>query len=306
LPIRGDGPAATRIDYPSRVRERTEERGKGPAGAERLPPGLHYDAGFVSPRDRAELLAWLGTLHPIWEERHPRRRTEASGERRALLRPVYWLGSWQFACLDYYRPPERVRDRCVEAEPFPPVLARLVAKIEREARRLYRGDDLPAGWTLGTCLVNLYGAKLEDGRRVDRARVGEHRDFEPGPVASISLGERALFEFVTRGGREAPARVVERRWLDDGSLLLFGGERWKKRTLHRVLRVERRGGFEFPTFVPDFETRRVNLTLRYVPREHVAPFAALQRQARDDVREYVEELARHSPFFARALAAERA
>ena len=39
----------------------------------------------------------------------------------------------------------------------------------------------------------------EGDRWVDVARVSEHRDFEPGPVASISLGERALFQFVRRG-----------------------------------------------------------------------------------------------------------
>ena len=43
---------------------------------------------------------------------------------------MYWLGNWQFACLDYYRPPKGVKDRCVRAEPFPPVLQRQVEKIE--------------------------------------------------------------------------------------------------------------------------------------------------------------------------------
>jgi alkylated DNA repair dioxygenase AlkB len=265
--------------------------------------GLHYDPKFVSRDEREEITRWLAAIQPLWENRFTARRAAAAGGQRRLLRPVYWLGSWQFACLDYYRPPQ-VANRCVEAEPYPPVLARLVARIEKLARRLYRGAALPERWHLSTCLVNLYGSRLEDGRRVDCARLGEHRDFEPGPVASISLGERALFEFVKRGAADAPTRVVARQWLDDGSLQLFGGDAWKKHALHRVPRVDRRAGCVFPVRVPDFETRRVNLTFRYVPDEHVVPFARLAPQARDDVRGYVAELARGSAFFARALAAE--
>jgi alkylated DNA repair protein (DNA oxidative demethylase) len=264
---------------------------------------MAYDPGFVSRRDRAEIVAWLATIQPLWENRFTERAAAAAGGQRRLLRPVYWLGSWQFACLDYYRPPHGVADRCVEAEPYPAVLARLVDEIEKRARRAYRGPDLPPGWRLNTCLVNLYGDRLEGGKRIDCARVGEHRDFEPGPVASISLGERALFQFVRRGGRESPARVLHQRWLEDGSLLLFGGEPWKTRALHRVLRVERRGGARFALRPAEFETRRVNFTFRFVPPEHIVRYAELGAQARADVRRYVAELALASPFFAAALSA---
>ena len=50
--------------------------------------------------------------------------------QRPLLRPVIWLGNWQFACLGYYEPPRRVHDAAVEAEPFPPVLAKIAADAE--------------------------------------------------------------------------------------------------------------------------------------------------------------------------------
>jgi DNA oxidative demethylase len=268
----------------------------------RLAPGLLYDPTFVSEAEHTELVAWLETLHPIWEDRFTARKAAATGTQRRLLRPVYWLGNWQFACLDYYRPPSGVRDRCVAAEPFPPVLARMVERIEARTRATFRGPDLPARWHLNTCLINLYGSALENGKTVDTARVGEHRDFEPGPVASISLGERALFQFTTRGRRGEPSTVAAQQWLDDGSLLVFGGETWKERTLHRVQRVDRKQGARFTFPVAGFATRRVNFTLRYVPDEHVVPFAKLSRQARDDVRGYVAELAKHAPFFARALA----
>jgi len=264
--------------------------------------GLHYDQSFASSADRAEIRAWLASIVPLWENRFTEKRAAEMGGQRRLLRPVYWLGGWQFACLDYYRPPSGLLDRVIEAEPYPPVLARLVAEIERRARKRYRGADLPSDWQLNTCLVNLYGSRLEDGKWSDCARLGEHRDFEPGPVASLSLGERALFQFVKRGAKHEPTRVVAQEWLADGSLQIFGGDAWKKRALHRVLRVEKKSSFRFDVRVTDFETRRVNFTFRYVPREHIVPFAKLGDSARGDVRGYVAELARSSEFWAGQLA----
>jgi alkylated DNA repair protein (DNA oxidative demethylase) len=264
--------------------------------------GLHYDAGFLSGGDRAEIFTWLGTLHPLWENRFSEFRPLPEGEtQRRLLRPVYWLGNWQFACLDYYRPPHGLVDRAVEAEPFPPVLTKLVKIMEQRARRMFQGEDMPAKWHLNTCLVNFYGSRLQDGKWVDVARVGEHKDFEPGPVASLSLGERAMFQFVTSrkpGDRDA---VVEQQWLDDGSLQIFGGDQWKNRTFHRVQRVDTKGGHRFEVNVSDFETRRINFTFRYVPDEHVIPFTKLGAEARRDVEGYVRTLAQHSRFFANAL-----
>src|SRR5438309_10615554 len=104
------------------------------------------------------MVSWRESVHRIWGMRYSVRRPPPKGqEQRKLLRPVYWLGNWQFACLDYYRPPHGVHGRCVRAEPFPHVVARLVARIEAQARQLYRGDDMPARWHLNTCLVNFYG-----------------------------------------------------------------------------------------------------------------------------------------------------
>jgi alkylated DNA repair dioxygenase AlkB len=271
-----------------------------------LPRGLHYDHAFVAPADRAAILAWLGTIHPIWERRYPTTRPLPPGrEQRWLLRPVYWLGNWQFACLDYYHPPKGVRHRCVRAEPYPPVLARLVARAERIARRSYDGPDLPAGWHLNTCLVNFYGSRIENGRRIDTARVGEHKDFEPGPVASISLGARALFQFVTGGRTRERAAVAFQQWLDDGSLQIFGGDRWKRQLFHRVQRVDRKGG-PFDLRTEGFVARRVNFTFRYVPDEHILRYAELPAEAASDVHQYVERLARHSAFFRRELDARGA
>lgn len=268
--------------------------------------GLHYDAGFLSRADRVEITSWLSTLHPLWENRFSDTRPLPEGEtQRRLLRPVYWLGNWQFACLDYYRPPHGLLDRAVEAEPFPPVLAKLAKVMEQRARRMFQGNDtdLPPKWHLNTCLVNFYGSTLLDGKWVDTARVGEHKDFEPGPVASLSLGERALFQFVTSRRPGERDDVVEQQWLEDGALQIFGGDQWKNRTFHRVQRVDTKGGHTFETPVKDHQSRRINFTFRYVPDEHVMPFAKLSPETRRDVEGYVRTLAQHSRFFAQALAA---
>lgn len=264
-----------------------------------------YVADYVGAPQRAALEAWLATLRPLWEQRYSTVRPPPPGrEQRALLRPVYWLGSWQFACLGYYEPPRGVRDRCVEAEPFPPVLAAIAADVEQRIRARFAPADVPPGWRLDTCLVNLYGDRWDGARWVDAARVGEHRDFEPGPVASVSIGERALFQFVGRG-RDSDGRPVRQQWLDDGSLQAFGGRRWKDELLHRVQRVDRRRGLTLPPAVDGFRTRRVNFTFRHVPREHVVPFGRLGRAAQDDVRGYVTTLAEGSTFFAGALSGNR-
>ncbi len=263
-----------------------------------------YEPGFIEAGARTEILSWLGTLRPLWEMRYSTVRPPPSGkQQRALLRPVYWLGNWQFACLGYYEPPRRTFDVAVAAEPFPPVLARLVAQIEKKVRTGFPPPQVPRKWHLNTCLVNFYGDRLEGDKEIDAARVGEHRDFEPGPVASLSLGERARFQFVRRGDREAPP--VRTQWLEDRSLQIFGGPRWKDDLLHRVQRVEDKQDLDLPPAIDGFRTRRVNFTFRYVPDEHVVPFAKLPERARDDVRGYVATLAESSAFFKAALSSER-
>ncbi len=267
------------------------------------PRGLIYDAGFIGPKVREELLAYLGNLVPLWEERYPASRPPPEGEtQRQLLRPVYWLGNWQFACLDYYRPPHGLVDRCVAAEAFPPVLARLVRLIEDRVHRQFDPEAVPPGWHLNTCLINFYGGRRENGKLIDMARVGEHKDFEPGPVGSLSLGERALIQFVNSRRPGERDGVVAQQWLDDGCLQVFGGAQWKDRTFHRVQRVDTRGGHVFQVKVPGFEVRRINLTFRFVPDQHVVPYAKLGEQARRDVEGYVRTLAGSSPHFANALA----
>ena len=264
--------------------------------------GLHYNNAFLNAEDRASLLDWISSIHPLWEQRYSKNNPPPAGQdQRMLLRPVYWLGNWQFACLDYYHPPKGILNRCVQAEPFPPVLQKLVQKVEGIARRMFREPDMPKHWHLNTCLVNFYGNRLENGKRIDCARVGEHRDYEPGPVGSISLGEKALFQFVSSRKPGERDSIVLQQWLDDGSLQIFGGPIWKDRLFHRVQRVDRKQGHSFKINVTDFETRRINLTFRYVPQEHIVPYSKLPQKQAEDIYEYMSQLAKHSEFFKRAL-----
>lgn len=269
---------------------------------------LIYREGFVSPALRAELLRELKSFYPIWENRFSKSNPPPEGTaQRRLLRPVYWLGNWQFACLNYYHPPKGIEFRCVKAEPFPPAMQMMVDEIMEMVRNQFDARDVPRGWELNTCLINYYGSQvatdaLSGVKKTDVARVGEHKDFEPGPVASVSFGERALFQFVSSAGKQSSSEVVLQQWLDDGSLQIFGGEKFKKKLFHRVQRVERKDGEVFDLNTPEFETRRLNFTFRYVPREHIQPLNRFPVELQGDVRPYVENLSQHSEFFSEVLA----
>jgi len=266
--------------------------------------GMHYDPTFVSPRDREEVFTWLKTLNPIWEERFSKNNPPPQGQpNRSLLRPVYWLGNWQFACLDYYHPPQGIENRCVRAEPYPKVLARWVFEIEQLVRNIYPAADIPQRWRLNTCLINFYGTRIDPitGKREDSARVGEHKDFEPGPVASVSFGERALIQFVSSSRIGTRDGVVFQQWLDDSALQIFGGSRWKRETFHRVQRVENKLKTLLPPQIENFETRRINFTFRYVPEEHIVRYCNLPAPQAEDVSQYMQQLGTHSSFFKEEL-----
>jgi len=171
--------------------------------------------------------------------------------------------------------------------------------METVARESFAPSDIPDGWCLNTCLINFYGLTLRDGKWVDTARVGSHRDHEPGPVGSLSLGATARFEFTT--GREAGDETVLKRELDNGSMLLFGTSRYKDELHHRVVSVARQGGHRFDTEIEGFRLRRVNFTFRYVPPEYIHPYRALPATVREKVVGYMRTLAKTSPFFAEAL-----
>lgn len=259
---------------------------------------LIYQPNYISKTQKNEILKYLSTLYPIWEMRYSNSNPPPAGEdNRQLLRPVYWLGNWQFACLNYYHPPQGIQNRCVSAEEYPDVLSRIVHEIEQMVHRKFSPKDIPDKWHLNTCLINFYGNKLFDGTKIDCARVGEHKDFEPGPVASVSFGEKALFQFVKSAGKSQKSDVVLQQWLEDSSLQIFGGDKFKKQLFHRVQRVEEKGILFNDLHTTNFETRRINFTFRYVPIEHVRSFSKLPDNLRTDVSSYVSELATKSNYW---------
>jgi len=268
---------------------------------------LIYKSQAISASEKKEIIHYLESLHPIWEMRFSESNPPPNGEpNRPLLRPVYWLGNWQFACLDYYHPPKGIQNRCVAAENYPPVLEKIVHRIEQLVHENFSEKDIPNGWHLNTCLINFYGDKLvttDDGqsKRVDTARVGEHKDFEPGPVGSISFGEKALFQFVKSESKSQKSEVILQQWLEDSSLQIFGGDKFKKQLFHRVQRVEDKG-FVFKTMnTTDFETRRINFTFRYVPNDHIKALSDFPENLQKDIRPYIEDLSRYSTFWKNEL-----
>lgn len=268
-------------------------------GSVRKITGQYYDPFFLTPRDYELMLKYFQTLKPIWEMRYSKSNPPPEGgENRRLLRPVYWLGNWQFACLDYYHPPKGLEHRCVRAEEYPEVIKRLVYQIENITREYFPERDIPKGWHLNTCLINFYGHQITpDGKKIDTGRVGEHKDFEPGPVGSISLGERALIQFVESTGKESTSKVAIEQWLDDGSLQIFAGDRLKKNLFHRVQRVDHKKGLNLPPEIEGFSTRRINLTFRYVPDEHIYDLSELPKEKVEDILPYITQLAKESKFF---------
>lgn len=263
-----------------------------------LPQGLYYQFPFVDRKERAQILSWLETLSPLWEMRFSEHKPPPEGdEQRPLLRPVYWLGNWQFACLDYYHPPKGILHRCVRAEPYPPFLQKLVDRIEFVAKKRFPKSYIPEKWKLNTCLINFYGSKLEDGKWIDRARVGEHKDFEPGPVGSMSFGDRAFFQFVNGKSTLKEDNIVLSQWLEDSSLQLFAGEKWKEKTFHRVQRVEDKRKENLGPKIDGFQTRRINFTFRYVPEEHIHDLKALPLELQQDIAPYLQTLAQSSAYF---------
>jgi len=264
--------------------------------------GLYYNPHFLSQTRKNELLSQLQQYVPIWEKKYLPCHPEYSGlspekKQQMLLRPVYWIGNWQFAGLGYYHPPKGIQNRCVQAEPFTGLMLELKLQMEELVRSQFDKRDLPVGWNLNTCLVNYYGSHFDGKNWSDQARVGEHKDFEPGPVTSISLGNRALFQFVKSESRNSKSTVVLQEWLEDGSLQIFGSDRFKKKLFHRVQRVEDKINFDFKILVKNYKTRRINLTFRFVPKEHISPIDQFPIATQDYLKPYLTTLSEKSSYW---------
>src|SRR5688572_28885095 len=86
---------------------------------------------YLKNTERQKAISEILTYKPIWEYRFSKSNPPPNGEaNRMLLRPVYWLGNWLFACLNYCHPPKGIEFRCVKGEAYPPTLQSIVDDIE--------------------------------------------------------------------------------------------------------------------------------------------------------------------------------
>ncbi|MDD9942209.1 MAG: alpha-ketoglutarate-dependent dioxygenase AlkB [Myxococcales bacterium] len=261
-------------------------------------PGLCYLPRFLSVAEADELIAFFASLTPLWEQRHSGRDHGRGGQRdRRITRPVYWLGAWQFACLGYYAEPDHREGRCLRAEPFPAVMRSTLERLRPCLQAHGTPNRLPL--LPNTCLINYYGSERGAGPPVDQARLRMHRDGEPGPVVMFCVGQPGLLEFVDPAQVDAPELAI---WTRHRSAVVFSGPYFKEQLYHRIVQVRRGGSPALDCRVPNFDLRRVSVSFRHVPESLVTDLDGLPSQARNTVRAYVQELARHSDHFARQLA----
>ena len=236
-----------------------------------------------------QLAAFFATLHPVWESRYAPGDPARRGSRARLTRPVYWLGAWQFAALGYYSEPHHTEQKCVRAEPFPPVLQQLLERLQPELEA--HGDTtLP-----NTCLINFYGSERLDpsGPPVDYARLRMHRDAEPGPVVMLSVGQPAQFEFVLPDV-DAP---LHSQWVRNRSVVVISGPRYKDELYHRVTQVRHGQNPALTAQIEHFAIRRVSISFRHVPESAILDAGDLSPDNQAIVRPYLEELAPFSHHF---------
>lgn len=267
------------------------EDGRGPV--ERA--GFSYLPRFITTDEADALIAYFGQLVPLWEQRHRNDEHGRDGEHtRRLTRPVYWLGAWQFACLGYYAEPHHREDRCLRAEAFPAVMQEILERLRPTlGAHDAAHDDVP-----NSCLINYYGRQVGAGTPRDYARLRMHRDGEPGPVVMFSIGQPGLLEFVDPERSDSPELAV---WTRHRSVTVLSGPEFKDRLYHRITEVRHGQQPSIDTRLENFEVRRVSVSFRHVPAELITDFDGLSVSSRGRVRDYVEELAQHSPHFRRQL-----
>lgn len=252
-------------------------------------PGFTYLPRFLSADDVTELAAYFATLHPVWESRYAADDPARRGSNARLTRPVYWLGAWQFAALGYYSEPDHTEQKCVRAEPLPPVLLRFLERLQPELEA-HGNTDLP-----NTCLINFYGSERLDpsGPPVDYARLRMHRDAEPGPVVMLSIGQPAQFEFVLPDV-DTP---LHSQWVRNRSVVVISGPRYKDELYHRVTQVRHGQDPALDAQIDHFSIRRISVSFRHVPNDAILDATDLTASNQAIVRPYLEELAPFSPHF---------
>ncbi|MBW1878818.1 MAG: alpha-ketoglutarate-dependent dioxygenase AlkB [Deltaproteobacteria bacterium] len=256
--------------------------------------GFSYLPRFIGVDEARTLVDYFAGLHPLWEKRFADGHRSRRGATGRLTRPVYWLGAWQFAALGYYAEPEHLVDKCVRAEPLPPVMTRILERLRPEL--VPHGDDGPLP---NTCLINYYGHQPKrDGKPpLDFARLRMHRDAEPGALVMFSVGQPAQFEFVY----PKAATPEHSLWVRHRSVVIFSGPGYKDRLYHRVTRVRYGQEPVLGAQLEDFTVRRISVSFRHVPERYIYDLGELGDRARAIALSHVEALAAHSEHFQRQL-----
>lgn len=262
-------------------------------------PGFTYLPQFISKDESAELIDHFADLRPIWEQRFRQdRHARAGGRARRLTRPVYWLGAWQFACLGYYAEPDHREGRCLRGEAFPGVMERILDRLRLhldECRLPGAPEGLP-----NTCLINYYGREVGQGVPVDLARLRMHRDGEPGAVVMFNIGQAGLLEFLDPDRSPDPEL---RLWTRHRSVTILSGPDYKDRLYHRVAQVRTGAEPALRCHLDGFELRRVSVSFRFVPPELIEDFADWPAARREQVEDYVRQLATESTHYRAQLEA---
>lgn len=263
-------------------------------------PGFTYEPQFMTKDEGEALIAYFGSLGPLWEQRYrDQGRGRTQEHHRRLTRPVYWLGAWQFACHGYYSEPKHVEHRCVEAEPFPQVIREILSRLLPVLAEQHSEPADPRLEALpNTALINYYGREVGKGVPRDYARLRMHRDHEPGPVIMFNIGQPALVEFLDP---ESDPEVELSLWMRHRSISIISGEHFKDRLYHRVTQVRTGSLPAMHCNVENFELRRVSVSFRHVPAERIEPFSQLPDASQELVRDYMETLANGSPHFRKQL-----
>ncbi|MFT7521338.1 MAG: alkylated DNA repair protein (DNA oxidative demethylase) [Kiritimatiellia bacterium] len=259
-------------------------------------PGYSYLPRFITTEEADQLGTFFAGLRPLWEERYAPDDPKKRGAAGRLTRPVYWLGAWQFASLGYYAEPDHLVDRCLRAEPLPPVMNAVLQRLRTELALHDEQERLP-----NTCLINYYGRErpVEGGPPLDYARLRMHRDAEPGPVVMFSVGQPAQFEFVEPSA-ETPQHS---QWVRHRSIVILSGPEYKDRLYHRVTRVRYGQQPVLGSQLDGFEVRRVSVSFRYVPERYIQDLCDLGDRARSIALPYVQQLAEGSQHYRAQLVA---
>ena len=259
--------------------------------------GFSYLPRFIEADEATELIGYFASVVPIWECRHDGDDHRREGGRgRRLTRPVYWLGAWQFASLGYYSEPDHREDRCLRAEPLPPVMQRILQRLKGILHSDH-GEDGPHKLP-NTCLINYYGREVGKGVPVDFARLRMHRDGEPGPVVMFSVGQPGRLEFLDPDRSPDPELSL---WTRHRSVTILSGAEYKDRLYHRISQVRTGRQPELRCRVDQFDVRRISVSFRSVPDELISELNDLPTERQQRVRRYVEALSEHSDHFREQL-----